>query len=118
MNDRSINGSVAFGVLVVGALGVLLFCDDSGRLLSRCGVNLLLWLGSVLITGMIIVWRCKITIDSDGGFLAAPILFLAAAFVWRADSFLLFWNGALVVICSLLLMMGFRVRALADPPHR
>lgn len=62
--------------LITGALGDAL-------LRSQAGLNVVLWIGSILLAAGWLAQKSGIALAGEGRWLALPVLFLAAAVAWR-----------------------------------
>jgi hypothetical protein len=98
MSDRTKLGlSVLAAALALGALG------DALLRATPWGLNVFLWVGSLVGTVIILVRWQRIALAEGGRWLVLPVIVFSAAFTWRDSPMLKFLDAlALLVVLSLM----------------
>lgn len=100
---RPVPHRTALGLLAAAAtVGVL---GDSLLRGSPWGINLVLWLGTVVGLAGVLLWRRDRALPAGSVAALAAVVVFAAGFVWRDAEFLRSWDFLAVVATLSLLMM-------------
>lgn len=99
---NAVTEKTRLGLGILGAALVLGVLGDAILRPAPWGLNVLLWVGALVVSTVVLVRWSRLLVSGGGRWLVLPLLFFAAAFAWRDSPTLKALNG-LALLSSLAL---------------